>query len=461
MNTRWRPLGLTPVDVNRNPSQAIFEFLFKWHRTILSIFGLVAILATILAYVIPQTYEAKTAVLVERNRAPVMRTDYSPGVEMAEAMNTARAIASARSVMALTVDSLGLAQRSRSGMVGRTLAAVPVWLGLWPRIDAREAWIQSLITTIDIRPTVSSNILNIAFAHEDPELAAAVVNTVAAKYIELHIQVYSTRGLADFYKKHAEEAELKYKELRDQLLAFKAEANFAAADVMKSESAKELSTLRTQLLTSHAELSRLLQRYDQRHVEVSLQHRAIAATEAQIRDIEARLQALERDAATNADLEMLVDAQRKAFLDYRQRHREAALNQRVDQEAVNVHIVEEAAVPARPKLARLWIILIGCFAGLLLGLAAAFAREFLDARCSTPEQVEAALGLPVIGWLDQLPEGRMHSILAEGQSPQANHWLKPSATSRLRGAVFDWLKRSPEGGIRGLSAASKTPQPKG
>jgi uncharacterized protein involved in exopolysaccharide biosynthesis len=443
MNTRWRPLELTPVDVRRDPSQAIFDFLFKWHRTVLSVAGFVTILATALAYLIPQSFEAKTAVLVERNRAPVMRTDYSPGVEMAEAMNTARAIASARSVMALTVDTLGLAQRKRSGVLGRTLAAVPVWLGLWPRVDARDAWIQELMKNMDIRPTVSSNILNIAFSNDDPELAAAVVNTVAAKYIELHTQVYSTRGLADFYKKQAEEAEGKYRQLRDQLLAFKAEANYAAAEVMKAESAKELSTLRTQLLTSKAEISRLLQRYDERHAEVGLQRKSIAATEEQIRDIETRLQVLERDAATNADLEMLVDAQRRAFLDYSQRHREAALNQRADQEAVNVRIIEEAAVPVRPKLSRIWIILIGCFAGLLLGLSAALAREYLDARCSTPEQVETALGLPVIGWLDQLPADRIHEMLGVGQSPpQGTAWQKRSRTDRVRRFVGDWLKRA-------------------
>jgi uncharacterized protein involved in exopolysaccharide biosynthesis len=384
------------VDARPNPGRAVFEFLFKWHGTILVVAGIVAILAAMLAYLLPQSFEAQTALLVERNRVPIMRSDYSPGVEMAEAMNTARAIASARSVMAATVDALGLAQRSQPNTLAqrsrKALGEILIWLGLWPRLDAREAWIEDLVRTIEIWPTVSSNILNIRFSHEDAKLAAAVVNTVAAKYIELHIQIYSTRGLAEFYKKHAEDAELKYKQLEDQLLAFKAEANFAAADVMKSELAREVSSLRTELLTSHAELARLLKRYEPQHVEVGLQRTSIAATEARIRDIEARLQGLERDTAINADLEMLLDDQRKALLDYKQKYREASLDQRADQEVVNVHVIEDAVVPIRPKFARLSIILIGCFAGLAIGFAVAFAREYLDERCTTTEQVEAALG---------------------------------------------------------------------
>jgi uncharacterized protein involved in exopolysaccharide biosynthesis len=67
-------------------------------------------------------------------------------------------------------------------------------------------------------------------------------------------------------------------------------------------------------------------------------------------------------------------------------------------EANNVRIVEPATppdIPARPRT-RL-ILMLSVVAGLALGGGVAFLAESLDNRVRSPEDVERAVGLPVLG----------------------------------------------------------------
>ncbi|QGQ20148.1 polysaccharide biosynthesis tyrosine autokinase [Cellulomonas sp. JZ18] len=72
--------------------------------------------------------------------------------------------------------------------------------------------------------------------------------------------------------------------------------------------------------------------------------------------------------------------------------------------AVTARVVEEAVPPSAPfaPSTRRNVLAAG-FAGLVLGVLAAWLREALDTRVRRPEDVEAAAGLPVLGTLRALP----------------------------------------------------------
>ena len=89
----------------------------------------------------------------------------------------------------------------------------------------------------------------------------------------------------------------------------------------------------------------------------------------------------------------------------------------------SVRVVDAAVtptVPAGPR--RVFFLIGGAFAGLLLGVSVAFTREYKDSAVRTRRDVRAATGLPVMGLIPRLPKtGRKSAILAERmkQPPRA------------------------------------------
>ena len=72
----------------------IVIFLFKWWRSLLGYWAFVIMLSVLLVYSLPQKYDAMAKVLVESNRAPLMRSDTAFGVENLSALNSNAAIIS-------------------------------------------------------------------------------------------------------------------------------------------------------------------------------------------------------------------------------------------------------------------------------------------------------------------------------------------------------------------------------
>ena len=67
-------------------------------------------------------------------------------------------------------------------------------------------------------------------------------------------------------------------------------------------------------------------------------------------------------------------------------------------ETNNVRVMEEASTPRAPiRPRRVWNLMVSVVAGLGVGIAVAFAIDYLDTTVKTPDDVERYLGLPVIG----------------------------------------------------------------
>jgi receptor protein-tyrosine kinase len=89
----------------------------------------------------------------------------------------------------------------------------------------------------------------------------------------------------------------------------------------------------------------------------------------------------------------------------------------------NVHLSQGAVPPNRQSSPRLTLdVIIGGLAGLLVGLALAFATEQLDPRLRRPEEVERATGLPVLA---TIPQRRSLARPVAGQSYQALGSMEP------------------------------------
>jgi uncharacterized protein involved in exopolysaccharide biosynthesis len=101
---------------------------------------------------------------------------------------------------------------------------------------------------------------------------------------------------------------------------------------------------------------------------------------------EARASALDMDSRSNDELLATV----------LKRFKEAGLSTALD--ASNIRVVEPATRPTSPIRPRAKLIrILSVMAGLALGVGLAFLAEALDNRIRSPEDLERALGLPVLG----------------------------------------------------------------
>lgn len=83
----------------------------------------------------------------------------------------------------------------------------------------------------------------------------------------------------------------------------------------------------------------------------------------------------------------------------------------------NVSIVDRAVLPIKPTSPRPLVNLaIAALAGLFIGLILAFVRDQIDETVSSPEQLEAKLGTPMLGTVPLLKVGTVEEALTDRRS---------------------------------------------
>lgn len=119
-----------------------------------------------------------------------------------------------------------------------------------------------------------------------------------------------------------------------------------------------------------------------------------------------------------------VDTNRQLYDALIKRMKEQSVTEEI--QSVNVWVVEKAEKPSSPVKPRKSLnILLGIIVGLFGGIGLAFFIEYLDNTVKTPEDVEARLGVPVLGivpLLDTKDENIEDIILKEPQSVHAESY---------------------------------------
>ena len=186
-----------------------------------------------------------------------------------------------------------------------------------------------------------------------------------------------------------------------------------------------VSQLRTQLADLQRQQAQLSERYGERHPEMVRVKTAIESTEKRlVQEVDKTVEGIrgELNAARQQErsLTNALDAQKaetlslnRKGLEYDGLEREAVSHRQLyeallrqanrvglesEVKATSVRIVEPAeapGVPIRPDTFR--TLLLSTMAGLLLAAGLVVARELLDRRLRTPEEVQSALGVPCIG----------------------------------------------------------------
>jgi succinoglycan biosynthesis transport protein ExoP len=94
--------------------------------------------------------------------------------------------------------------------------------------------------------------------------------------------------------------------------------------------------------------------------------------------------------------------------------------------ALRVSLVEPALTPSEPVRPRTKLnVALGLVLGLMLGVGVAILREFLDRSVKTPEELEAAAGVPVVGTIPPFRAAKQPiPVDAEPRTPAAEAFRK-------------------------------------
>ncbi len=379
----------------------IIIFLFKWKLTILVIPPLVLGAVAGLAYLLPQSYQARASVLVERNRAPVMRSNFAPVLDLVEVLTSESELVRSRTVMSGVVDQLQPHLRpKKDSSLKRTVAQVQhslAELGLIDEVPPRERWVAMLQKQVEPKALTNSSVINITYSDEDPQWAAKIVNAVTKGYIQHHLKVYAQGGSSEVFRQQVESSERTVSQLRRQMAEYKRASSTSAVAERQKSLVQALASTTSERASAQNELADLLTRFTPDYPKAQLLRGKIARLSGSMDQMAQHVERLEETQARVDELRTAIEAEGATLKEYRQRYDQAKVDETADVRLINVRVVDYADVPGQPRLSRLLLILLSLPTGLLLALGIAMLREYFDRRVLSPGAAERILGLPELG----------------------------------------------------------------
>ena len=231
----------------------ILTILFKHKIKILITFLVVAIGVTLFALQIPKTYEAKSVLLVKFGREFFSRPEAGSGTERSAAL-TIRPETIIRGEMSV------LTSRDLSSKVVSALGPQSIYPDLakssGTERSVTEAALRWFEESLSVTVAPGSSLIQVAFTHKDPVVAAKAVNMLVDLFKEKHLEVFSTTSTS-FLEAQLGTYEKRLKESESNLAAFKRKHGVISFDEQKSALLAQRSTLDVNLRTTQNQISEL------------------------------------------------------------------------------------------------------------------------------------------------------------------------------------------------------------
>ena len=192
----------------------ILTVFFKYKKLILTVF-LVTVATTIIGtFLMAPVYEAHSSLLIKIGREHIYRPEVgtenpSITVDREATINSEIRIASSGEVIQRVLETLTVER------------VYPELMELAPRDSTPlQNAVLKFEENLSIKQVQDSNVIEISFQHEKPEIAALAVNTLIEKLKEQHLRIFSDPK-ASFLEKQAHDYRAKLEESTSQLEEFK------------------------------------------------------------------------------------------------------------------------------------------------------------------------------------------------------------------------------------------------
>jgi uncharacterized protein involved in exopolysaccharide biosynthesis len=391
----------------------IIIFVFKWEKSLFGYWFFIIALSVFLVYALPQKYEAVAKILIEGNRAPVMRADVAFGAEQMNVLNSEVAIIRSKPVFAATAAKVAAIKKALKGNTENEVTSSPVrevfgrlgqWtldVGLREASTPRDQLISDLENGLKVAPQPNSNVIAISYKSADPEMAAIIVNTITESYINQHLKIFSSIGTSEVYRLQIERLEKDLSRRRKELVDYKRDKSVSALNETMRAQVQQQTNLTSELSVIERELAELRTRFGKGHTKVVLAEERLRSTRQLLDEISKKLQSLEVEEATIRDMEIEINSIELTIQNYKKLFQDEQMVNLANPEVINVLIIEKAVAPSRPGRSRLFYIILATLGGLLLSFAIAFIKEYFDHRVTDPKVASQLLGVPTLGSIEK------------------------------------------------------------
>jgi chain length determinant protein EpsF len=439
--------------------QQFFLILRARWKVVLGVLATVVGTALAVSLLLPKTYTASTALVVDVKSADPIVGLLIPAQFMPGYMATQVDIITSEQVAQRVVKMLRLDQ-------------VPDIQEQWRdatdggRGTVAQRLAPLLQKKLDVKPSRESNLININFAGADPQFAAAVANAFAQAYIDtsLELKVEPAKQYAAWFDARTRQLRDSLEKAQQALSAYQREKGIVATEERIDYESARLNEISSQLTQIQALRGDTTSRQRQagagnENMQEVLQSPLISGLKVDLARAEARLQDVQSRLGTNhpeylkaqseigslreritletrrvasslgsanqvnvqreAELRAALDAQKKKVLqlkeerdgiDVLQRDVEGAqrayelVTQRLAQTSLesqtqqtNIAVLTPAQPPLEPSFPKLLLnTLIAIFLGTLLGVGTALLLELMQRRVRSAEDLAETLGVPVL-----------------------------------------------------------------
>jgi chain length determinant protein EpsF len=448
----------------------------KW--LVLLAFVLISAAGIAVTFILPRQYTAETSLIAEMRIDPALGA-LAPALAAPSYMATQVEILKSERVASRAVKLLG---------VERSPAAVAQWReATKAKIPLDRYFADVLERGLAVEPARGSNVINLSFSAADPIFAQAAANAFAQAYMDISVElrIAPARQSATFLDDQAKTLRANLEQAQAKLSKFQQDKGIVVSDERLDQENGRYSALIAQLALAQAERVDTTTRQRNSGSETSpdvLQSPAVQGLKAQLTAAETKLTEISSVVGKNhpsrlqlaaqiqeikgqladetrrvaggasvssrgssqkvAELQAMVDAQKKQLLSLRSDHDQIAVYQR-DVEAAqrayeivaqrlgqlnlegqnnqaNTRLLSPAVEPIEPSRPKVPLaIALSLLGGLAVGLLGALALEARDRRVRIPEDLLVMAGVPVIGILrpagSKLPVFRR--LLMVGASP--------------------------------------------
>jgi uncharacterized protein involved in exopolysaccharide biosynthesis len=222
--------------------------VFRHRRLVaLSFLGIFAG-SIVAAFLLPKQYQAEMKILVKRERVdPVLTSDKTtviqPNSEVSEEQVQSEVeLLRSRDLLENVVKASGLApagknQNDREQSVSLARA------------------VRNLETKLQAEPLKKTNLINVTYQSQDPELAARVLNTLSSLYLEKHLAVHRLPGAFDFFQKQTERYRNELTANEEHLLRFNTDTGLVSPDLEKEIALRKQSEFDAALRQTRADIA--------------------------------------------------------------------------------------------------------------------------------------------------------------------------------------------------------------
>lgn len=426
-----------------------------------SLLGATIVAAIVVTLLMPKTYEANVALLVDsRDEQSIAGTMPNPRDRIG--------------FMQTQIDIIQSMEVARRVVHDLKLTDSPVAKAQWRADGAHgtlEDWLASgMLAGLRVNSSQSS-VITLTYSAHDPKFAATAANAFAKAYMDmtLALRVDPSKQAASWFEEQLKGLRKQFEEAQAKLAKFQREKGIIATDErvdVENARLSELSTqalqaqastfesasrsgmasrssdpstlpevlsnpvvqsLKAEVLRGEAKLNELSTRLGPNHPEYRQQQAEVQSLRQKLNEEMHRVMAGVRNVTTQNSsrqgaLQAALAEQRKKVMELRDARNESLVLQRdveTSQKAyeaalqrylvnkveagarsTNVTVLNAATEPTRySKPKTLLNIVLGVFVGMVLGLGAVFLLELLDRRVRSSDDLETGLDVPLLATL--------------------------------------------------------------